>query len=179
MTNCTALTQAKGPLLMEVDSVATGVRWCLAFLGCMKAMVQRPAVALDIDGTVIKNTSEGSRCVLHFRSLVEACRTADVAVFFITARPESAREHTERQLARCGFRYEKLFLQPPRQEYSRYKERARQSIVESGYGLLLSIGDQFADVNRKELNLADDKFYIGQFGDTLGGWAVKLPSEFT
>ena len=104
-------------------------------------------------------------------------RRADVEHFAVHALEQRALL-AQRQLARCGLKYEKLFLQPPRHEYSRYKERARQSIVESGYGLLLSVGDQFADVNRKELNLADDKFYIGQFGDTLGGWAVKLPSEF-
>ena len=166
---------------MEVDNVATAVRWALAYLGCTRLMSSQPAVVLDIDGTVIYNAPGGqaSKCVLHFKSLVEACNKADVEVFFVTARPDTIdnRAHTERQLQRCGLRYKRLYMRPPRQEYGRYKFRAREAIAEAGYTVLLSIGDQFADVNRRERqDLSNDKFYVGQIGDN-GAFAIKLPVE--
>jgi hypothetical protein len=49
--------------------------------------------------------------------------------------------------------------------------------AEMGYTILLSVGDQFADVTRKDTKLAVDKFYIGQIGDN-GSFGIKLPSEF-
>lgn len=181
MSTCTALTEAGGPLLMEVDCVATAVRWALAYLGCARAMVDKPAVSLDIDGTVLLNMPDGrTKCVRHFKNLVDACASAGVTVFYITARPESAsnRAHTERQLRECGLdKHERLYMMPPRAEYARYKFRCRADATAQGYGMLLAVGDQFADVTRKDLKLADDRFYVGQIGDN-GAFAIKLPSEF-
>jgi hypothetical protein len=165
---------------MEVDSVATAVRWALAYLGVMRALTSKPGVCMDIDGTAIWNASDGSsKCVTHIRTLYDACVKADVAVFFVTARPEEARAHTERQLARCGIKScVQLCMLPPKSEYGRFKARCRAKIEEQGYRLLLTIGDQFADVSKRELNLPDDRILIGQFGDTPSCWAIKLPSEF-
>jgi len=167
---------------MEVDSVATAVRWALAYLGCVRAMVARPAVVLDIDGTILVNTADGhAKCVHHMGVLVAACVSAKIAIFFVTARPDTDdnRKHTERQLARCGVnKHETLYMMPPRHEYLRYKFRARQDIISKGWNVLLAVGDQFADVSRREnLGLADDRLYVGQIGDG-GSFAIKLPSEF-
>lgn len=166
---------------MEVDSVATAVRWALSYLGCVRHMAHKPAIVLDIDGTVIWNApgGNGSKCVLHFKSLVDACYAAGVEVFFVTARPESTdnRAHTERQLQRCALRYKKLYMMPPRQDYARYKHRAREDIALSEYTVLLSIGDQFADVSLKaNTTLSDSKLYVGQIGDN-GSYGIKLPAE--
>jgi len=181
MSTCVPLSKGSAPLLMEVDCVATAVRWALAYLGCTRAMVTKPAVSLDIDGTVLLNMSDGhTKCVRHFKNLVDACETAGIAIFYITARPdtESNRKHTEQQLKECGLnKHTKMFMMPARAEYSRYKFSSRLKVAEMGYAILLSIGDQFADVTRKDTKLADDKFYIGQIGDN-GAFGIKLPSEF-
>jgi len=181
MSTCVPLSNGTGPLLMEVDSVATSIRWALAYLGCTRAMVSNPAISLDIDGTVLLNMSDGhTKCVRHFKNLVDACDEAGISVFYITARPDSPsnRNHTERQLKACGIdKHVKMFMMPSRAEYSRYKFGCRLKVAEMGYTILLSVGDQFADVTRKDTKLADDKFYIGQIGDN-GSFGIKLPSEF-
>jgi hypothetical protein len=182
MSTCTALTKAGGPLLMEVDSVATAVRWALSYLGCMRHMAPRPVCVCDIDGTVLQNGQRGeTRCVLHLRTLIEACREAGIGIVYVTARPEGQenREHTERQLRRCGIAcHQKLYMMPPRAEYGRYKWRARQQVLEQGHAILLSIGDQWADLNRRNPELDDSKIYVGQIGDN-STFSIKLPSEFT
>jgi len=166
---------------MEVDSTATAVRWALAYLGCMQHLAEKKCVVLDIDGTCLLNGKNGeTRCVLHLRTLVEACRQSNISIVYVTARPDSEdnRAHTERQLTRCGIAcHDKLYMMPPRAEYSRYKWRARQQVIEEGYTILLSMGDQWADVTRKEPNLDDAKIYVGQMGDN-SCFAIKLPSEF-
>ena len=166
---------------MEVDCTATAVRWALAYLGCMQHLTDKKCIVLDIDGTCLINGKNGeTKCVLHLRTLVDACQKSSISIIFVTARPESLdnREHTERQLQRCGIAcHEKLFMMPPKAEYSRYKWRARQQVIEDGYTILLSIGDQWADMTRKEPNLEDSKTYIGQIGDN-SCFAIKLPSEF-
>ena len=181
MSTCLPLTKSPGPLLMEVDSAATAIRWALAYLGCTRAMVQKPAISLDIDGTVLLNASDGhTKCVRHFKNLTQACEKAGVAIFYITARPDTAsnRDYTERQLRDCGLnKHVKMFMMPPRAEYSRYKYGSRLKVAQMGYTIILSIGDQFADITRRDLQLEDDKFYVGQIGDN-GSFGIKLPSEF-
>ena len=166
---------------MEVDCVATAVRWALAYLGCARAMVAKPAISLDIDGTVLLNMPDGhTKCVRHFKNLVDACEKAGISIFYITARPDTSsnRDHTERQLRECGLnKHAKMFMMPSKAEYSRYKFKCRLDVANEGYTVLLSVGDQFADVTRKDLRLADDKFYIGQIGDN-SSFGIKLPSEF-
>lgn len=180
MFTCTPLTATGGPLLMEVDSTATAVRWALAYLGVMRPLCKSPAVAFDIDGTVVFNDPDGSaKCVRHVCNLYQACLQASVAVFFITARPEEARESTQRQLQRCGLEgYAGLHMLPRKRDYLRFKARCRAAIEEKGHQLLLTVGDQFADLCKKEVRLPDDRVLIGQFGDTPSCWAIKLPSEF-
>jgi len=181
MSTCLALSEPDGPLLMEVGDLGTVVRWALAYLGCTRAMARKPAVSLDIDGTVLYNAPDGrTKCVRLFKNLVDACEAAGVAIFYITARPESARNraHTERQLRDCGLdRHARLYMMPDEADYARYKFQCRHDVAKQGYTLLLAVGDQLADVTRRPLQLADDKFYIGQIGDH-GSFGIKLPSEF-
>lgn len=167
---------------MEVDDLATALRWALAYLGCTKAMAQKPAISLDIDGTVLRNMPDGhTKCVRLFKNLIDACESAGIKIFYITARPESAsnRAHTERQLQACGMnRHARMMMMPEHADYARYKYSCRLALAKEGYTVLLAIGDQFADVGRKTPSgLADDKFYVGQMGDG-SSFGIKLPSEF-
>jgi predicted secreted acid phosphatase len=147
----------------------------------MKHMAKKPVAVCDIDGTMLLNGKDGeTKCVLHLRTLAEACQKSGISIVYITARPDSPdnRAHPERQLARCGIAcHDKLYMMPPRADYGRYKWRARQQVLEDGYTILVSIGDQWADMTRKEPGLDDSKIYVGQIGDN-GGFGIKLPSEF-
>jgi predicted secreted acid phosphatase len=181
MTTYKVISEPGGPLLMEVDSAATAVRWALAYLGCTRTMATKPAVCFDIDGTVLLNATDGStKCVRHLKSLVHACQAAGISVFYITARldtPEN-RESTEKQLRDCNINtHVRLFMLSQGSEYARYKYRSRLEVVQMGHTILLSVGDQFADLTRREMQLDDDRFYVGQIGDN-GAFGIKLPSEF-
>ena len=168
---------------MRVPSTAVAVEWALAFLGCMRHLAAKPAIVLDIDGTVLINDNDGpARCVLHFQALVRACTRHSIDVFCVTARPDerSNRLYTERQLEKCGISpVAKVYMRPPSSEYAAYKFRARQNIVGNGYTILLTVGDQFADVTRRDPppEIVDTETYVGQLGDNMQ-FGIKLPSEF-
>ena len=180
---CRAITCNTFPLLMEVASTADAVQWALAFLGCMQHLAKQPAIVLDIDGTVLLNGETGTtKCVLHFHSLAQACVANNITVFVITARPDEPenRAYTERQLEKCNIGpVADLYMRPATAAYQTYKYKARKDIVTKGYKILLTIGDQFADISIKEppREIKDDRTYIGQMSDNMQ-FGIKLPSEF-
>ena len=181
--DCVPVRSTRFPLLMQVPSTSVAVEWALSFLGCMRLMVPKPCIVLDIDGTILLNESDGgTRCVLHFNSLCAACVQHDIAVFCVTARQEEAvnRLYTERQLEKCNITpVAHTYMRPRNADYGSYKYRARKSIATRGYSVLLTIGDQFADISVKDPppEIEDDKTYVGQMGDNFQ-FGVKLPSEF-
>ena len=163
--------------------VACAIRWALAYIGVMRRLCIKPAIVLDIDGTILINKTGGaSTCVPAFRSLVQACANNGVEVFTVTARPYSGSNyvHSMRQLAECGIHpCKKLYMRPRHSEYANYKFSAREEIRNDGYTILLSIGDQWADLTQDERceTLSDSGLFVGSIGDR-GGIAIKLPSEF-
>jgi hypothetical protein len=104
--------------------------------------------------------------------------------------PEN-RRYTERQLSSAGLDLQqKLYMMPERAEYGSYKWKCRRDIEAQGYTILLSVGDQLADLNpdlrtgekvvsvrQGKLQLRDDLIYVGRIGD-YGSFGIKLPSEF-
>jgi len=81
--------------------------------------------------------------------LIRAARSRGVAVFLITARPESLRTPTEKNLRAVGCEWTRLILKPTKlkvQSETEYKAPARQKLVEEGYTILMSIGDQQSDL---------------------------------
>ena len=181
--NCVAVASTRFPLLMRVDTTATAVEWALAFLGCMRHLAAKPCIVLDIDGTVLLNEDDGAtRCVLHFHSLVQACVANGIAVFCVTARPEDKdnRAYTLRQLEKCNLApVSHVYMRAPDAEYATYKYRARKNIAAHGFTVLLTVGDQWADVSVRDAppEIKDDQTYVGQMGDNLQ-FGIKLPSEF-
>ena len=181
---CKAIKSAHYPLLMQVPSSRVAVLWALSYLGCMKQMCVKPCICLDIDGTVILNKKNGSTSlVCHFKTLVDACKRHQISVFYVTARPDEPdnRKWTEGQLEKCNLQpVEKLYMRPPKAAYEKYKFKARSDIIKQGYTILLSVGDQFADVSihspKKEID--DYKTYVGMIGDSTNIFAIKLPSEY-
>ena len=181
---CVAVPSSQVALLMQVPSTRVALEWALAFLGCMRHLVSRPCIVLDIDGTIILNGADGSsKCVLDFHVLCAACAEHDIAIFCVTARPEDPqnRQYTERQLEKCRIApVARTFMRPINAEYGKYKYGARKEIAAKGYSVLLTIGDQFADISMKDppLEMKDDATYVGQIADNYQ-FGIKLPSEFT
>lgn len=107
------------------------------------------AIVLDIDETALLNKGER----VHRNAFVYAFyrRMCDmrVNVFFVTARSEPYRRHTEAQLARLGYdRYVRLYMMPEGEhDPARFKRRVRRALIDNGYRILANVGDQWTDMS--------------------------------
>ncbi len=168
-------------VIARMPSTPAALCWALAYLGTAVPLAHRPAVVLDVDGTVLRNTSENqAKCVVAFRPFVRACTQAGVEIFVVTARPDfpSNRRWTENQLQSCEIPFAELYMKPEDADTSGFKHAARESIRRSGRTVLLSVGDQFHDLAQDaRKDLEDDAVLVGQLGDG-GSYGIKLPSEF-
>jgi predicted secreted acid phosphatase len=91
----------------------------------------------------------------------------NVAVFFISGRPETQREATSANLKTVGYdHWEGLYLRPEvrsgDQSASQFKSAERARIIASGYTIVLNVGDQMSDL----------------VGDPQAKHSVKLPNPF-
>lgn len=105
------------------------------------------------------------RPIVPVRQIADFARANDIAVFFVSGRPESMRDKTEANLKAAGYTdYQGLTLVPDDKTFAsavEYKAPARAAIEAQGYVVVLSLGDQYSDL--------------------LGGHAantVKLPNPF-
>jgi acid phosphatase len=98
--------------------------------------------------------------------LFNKAKASGVEIFFITGRPEMQREATARNLEAAGFHgWKGLFLRDNKEvSFSTiaYKSGRRKQIVAEGYRLILSVGDQWSDLN----------------GEPKAEVSVKLPNPF-
>jgi acid phosphatase len=73
------------------------------------------------------------------------------AIFFITGRPESQREATERNLTDVGYTgYTGLIMEPDAAQYvsaAGFKAPQRQAIEQQGYTIIANMGDQPSDLD--------------------------------
>jgi predicted secreted acid phosphatase len=95
-----------------------------------------------------------------------AARAANVAVFFITGRPESQRVATERNLRAAGYSgYAKLFMVPNGAHFTSavdFKTPVRIQIEQLGYTIIANMGDQPSDLlggHAEKKFLLPDPFY--------------------
>jgi acid phosphatase len=148
---------------------------------------ERLAMVLDIDETSLSNYCEMRREDYGFLSasfnawavsaeadmalpgtlrLFQKARAAGVEVFFITGRPEEQREGTVRNLEAAGYRgWKGLSLRVGEQKAMgtvAYKSEQRKKIVDAGYRIVMSVGDQWSDLN----------------GEPKAEISVKLPNPF-
>ena len=116
-----------------------------------EAWIVSQAASIPISGTV---------------ALVNRAHSLGVAIFFITGRPESQREATERNLRSAGYANWKHLAMKQASDASRstadYKSAERARIAADGYTLLLNMGDQWSDLQ----------------GQPLALHSVKLPNPF-
>jgi acid phosphatase len=98
--------------------------------------------------------------------LFNRAKTAGVDVFFITGRPESQKQATARNLEAAGFHGWKGLALRDAAESSiptvAYKSGRRKQLVAQGYRIILSVGDQWSDLN----------------GEPKAEVSVKLPNPF-
>ncbi|TIQ77962.1 HAD family acid phosphatase, partial [Mesorhizobium sp.] len=93
-------------------------------------------------------------------------RTAKVAVFFITGRPEDQRRATEQNLQSAGYAgYEQLYMVQPGAKYGSaadFKAPIRAEIEKAGYTIIANVGDQPSDLfggHAEKLFLLPNPFY--------------------
>ena len=160
----------------DVASVAGEAR---QWLERPAAEVSRPAIVLDVDETSLSNwpayRANGwvrilrgdcdletgpcnirkwqemgqSRAVTPTLELARRAADLGVKIFFLTGRPESLREPTERNLRGQGYAFEGLLLRPPGVYPSAadFKARQRCELERAGYTVVLAMGDQQSDLD--------------------------------
>ena len=134
---------------------------------------QKLALVLDIDETALSNWAQMDAANFEYVSkdfnawvssaqapaipgtlrLYKEAKQLDVAVFFLTGRPESQRASTEANLRLSGYTgWEKLILRAPAEKGMTalaYKSAERAKIVAAGYKIVLNVGDQWSDLRGK------------------------------
>jgi predicted secreted acid phosphatase len=94
----------------------------------------------------IKGENEAIKPTLEF---YQYARANNVEVFFVTGRPESVREITVKNLKAVGYtNFAGIYLKPDDHSGSRqpYKTGVRKNITESGYHIVVNLGDQPDDI---------------------------------
>ena len=150
------------------------------YLQARLGKVDKPAIVLDIDETALSNYPAlkindygfiiGGSCDLEkgpcgflawidmakgtaiapALELYRFARANNVAVFFITGRPERTREATERNLREAGYTdWEKTVLKPADLKVvsaADYKGPVRCELLAQGYNIVVNMGDQPSDL---------------------------------
>lgn len=149
---------------------------------------KRLAAVFDIDETSLSNYPDMRRMsfggtpeainyaenLAHDPPLIDTLRLYNytrkkgVTVFFVTGRQEYQRHATLINLQRAGYAgWKALFMKP--NDYNRpsvvpYKSAARKKITAMGYDIILSIGDQWSDLQGgyadKLFKVPDPYYYI-------------------
>jgi predicted secreted acid phosphatase len=141
--------------------------------------VKKPAAVFDIDETSLSNwpayrvngwgrvtagpcdlesgpcglrawqATARSKAIPSTLALARSARSLGVAVFFISGRPPSLQEATERNLRAEGYEWERVVLLPEGASFKSaadFKAPERRRLAEEGYTVLFSIGDQQSDL---------------------------------
>lgn len=174
-----------GAYFSEIESVIDQAKQNLIHQVHQRTAREKLAIVFDIDDTVISNypllkmedfggsydirlklVMKGGQPVIPAAlSLYKLALEKNVHVFFVTGRPLSAKEVTEKVLNDAGFTtWVGIYYKPEtynNKPASEYKSVARKKIMEQGYKIIENIGDQYSDL--------------------IGGYALatyKLPNPF-
>jgi hypothetical protein len=83
-------------------------------------------------------------------ALFRQARASNVAIFFITGRPEAQRAATEQNLRNTGYEgYSALYMVPDGIHYAsaaNFKAPVRAAIGAAGYTIIANMGDQPSDL---------------------------------
>lgn len=108
---------------------------------------QSLAVVFDIDETLI---GENRKRIEPVCMLYDLCLTLNLSPFIVTAREESSREATYRELEENGIRdyIGAYFRDAHEYNVARQKKEARKDIQDQGYEVIMSVGDMEWDVGK-------------------------------
>jgi acid phosphatase len=147
---------------------------------------EKLAIVFDIDETVLSNWPEIEKLSMGFYqpledewersekaeaipgsvALYNQAVASGVTVFFITGRPDAMREVTAANLRNQGMTEWKALVLRSQEELGEtavmYKSSERRKIVAAGYTIVMSIGDQWSDLE----------------GEPHAEISVKLPNPF-
>jgi acid phosphatase len=171
----------------DLDAQTKRAEMALGDLIAARKAGEKLAMVLDIDETSLSNYCEMKREDYGFLSkpfnewavspeasmvipgtlrLFNKARAAGVEVFFITGRPGEQKPATARNLEAAGYKgWKGLSLREGDERTMptvAYKSEERKKIVDAGYRIVMSVGDQWSDLN----------------GDSKGDISVKLPNPF-
>ena len=179
-------TGSFGCYTQDLESQAERAQSALAARLRVRRPGERLGIVFDIDETVLSNwpelklldfgfnlkaddaweRSEKAEAIPGSVALYKQAVASGVAVFFITGRKEEMREVTAANLKAQGMtEWTSLVLRSPIEEKQTalmFKASERQKIVAEGYTLIMSIGDQWSDLN----------------GEPRAEVSVKLPNPF-
>lgn len=116
------------------------------------------AVVFDIDGTLIDEHDQPIRPIV---SLYNFCKALKTSLFIVTAREESSREETHKELSRHGITdyVDSYFRHKHEYNVEKQKTQARKDIHDRGYDVVMSVGDMPWDIGK------------------YGGYGVLLPTD--
>ena len=171
----------------DLDAQTRRAEFALEKVVAARNAGQKLAMVLDIDETALTNYCEMKREDYGFLAAMfnawEVSPGADIAVpgtlrlfnkaiaagvevFFITGRANEQREATTRNLEAAGYKGAKgLSLRVGAQKTMstvEYKSEERRKILDAGYRIVMSVGDQWSDLN----------------GEPKAEISVKLPNPF-
>lgn len=172
-----------GAYAREIASIINEATYYLRFRIHQNQQLQQPqklAIVLDIDDTSLSNyailhqfnfggtTSEINAALKAAHdpaiqptlALFNFAKTNQVAVFFITARPQSLASFTEQNLKTAGFSgWQAIYFNADNNTASpaTFKTAMRKKIIDQGYDIVLNIGDQYSDLKG---NYADMDFKL-------------------
>jgi acid phosphatase len=171
----------------DVDAQAKRAEMALDGLVASRKAGERLAMVLDIDETSLSNycemkredygflatmfnawevSSEADMALPGTLRLFNRARAAGVEVFFITGRPGEQRAATVKNLEAAGYKgWKGLGLREGPQKMMAtvaYKSEERKKILDAGYRIVMSVGDQWSDLN----------------GEPRAEISVKLPNPF-
>jgi acid phosphatase len=171
----------------DVDAQAKRAEMAFDGLLAGRKTGEKFALVLDIDETSLSNYCEMKREDYGFLAtmfnawevsseadmplpgtlrLFHRARAAGVEVFFITGRPGEQRAATIKNLEAAGYKgWKGLSLREGPQKTMptvEFKSQERKKIVDAGYRIVMSVGDQWSDLN----------------GEPRAEISVKLPNPF-
>jgi acid phosphatase len=91
-----------------------------------------------------------SKAIPSTLALANFARENHVAIFFISGRAPELREATEKNLRQAGYQWDGLYLIPAGKKFASaidFKAPARKEITQQGYTIVLTMGDQWSDLN--------------------------------
>ncbi|WP_134767869.1 HAD family acid phosphatase [Nocardioides sp. 1609] len=125
----------------DVREAMAGSRAYLAERAATAAPGERLAINLDVDNTMLATEYAAGEPVRPVLRLARTARRLGIAVLVNTARDESQRARTARNLAEAGYVIDGLCLRQRGTGAADGKQRCRASFADLGYVLVANVGN--------------------------------------